>query len=203
MRFRVPLLNGFASVREIVCRIDQCDMRKGLRKVSEHPSRTRIVLFRQEAHIVAQRQQIFEKLSRLIPAPKQNKVVSVPEAAGQEHAFAASDAVNCCARIVAADQAARRKLFPDGLDGRCDSWIAGRQEADQRHEKSRGIECARAVALDKSADLRSEPLPANLPVNLPPDVSPALDWPFKLKASGHFDSAIKGHPRHHLRGGEM
>ena len=53
--------SSFSASAEIVSTVDECEMRECLRKIPQLPVFFSIVLFRQEADIVAQRQEVLEK----------------------------------------------------------------------------------------------------------------------------------------------
>jgi hypothetical protein len=85
-RFR-PLLCGSLLPTQIERAIDQADVTIGLRKVAQHAAGRGIDLFREQAHVIATRQQTGEQLARLLIAALQDVIVDQPEAARQESSF--------------------------------------------------------------------------------------------------------------------
>ena len=73
-----------AGADEIVRRIDQGQMRQSLGKIPQLSFRRRIVLFRQQTNVVAQREKSFKQFPRFVIATQQDVIVSEPERAGQE-----------------------------------------------------------------------------------------------------------------------
>ena len=65
-------------------RSDQCKVRERLREIAKLPLRRRIVFFREQANIVAQREQTFEKGARFGIPMLQLVIVGKPEAAREE-----------------------------------------------------------------------------------------------------------------------
>ena len=68
-------------------------MRKHLREVTDHAAGAGVVFFREEADIVTQRQQVLEELPCLFVSTEQDKIIGVPEAAGEKGAFPALEAI--------------------------------------------------------------------------------------------------------------
>ena len=64
---------------KVMSRIDQRDMRKGLREIAQHAPGNGIVFLGQEADIVAEREKKLEELHRLIAPSEHDEVVRVPE----------------------------------------------------------------------------------------------------------------------------
>src|SRR5262245_47375371 len=67
-RLASALCRGPSRGQQIVPRVDDADVRKGLRKVAELPLGARVVFFRQEAEVVPERQQSLKKILRLVVA---------------------------------------------------------------------------------------------------------------------------------------
>src|SRR5690606_4244589 len=79
-----PLQCRSMSTRQIERRVDEADVRERLRKVAGKPLLRGIVPLRQQAHIVANRQQSLEHARRVVMAAEQLETVHEPEAAQQE-----------------------------------------------------------------------------------------------------------------------
>jgi len=90
-----PVLVGEALglAEKADCRVDQAHMGKGLGEVADEPCCDRVVLLGQETEIVPERQQPLEQLLRLLLAAGVGVVVGELEAAGEECALAAGQAV--------------------------------------------------------------------------------------------------------------
>jgi hypothetical protein len=76
-----------------------------LRKVSDLPIRVRVVLLREEANIVPERQQALEQGTCLRVAVLQRAAVSEPKAAEKEDAFSRLQTVDLCAGAITPHQA--------------------------------------------------------------------------------------------------
>jgi hypothetical protein len=108
-----PLVSGFLGEKEIVCRIDQSDVRKRLWEVADEPLRPRVVFLRQETDVVAEPNQSLEDPARLIGATKHQKVVSEPKATSEEGALADRQAVSATAGVVAHDETVDHEIAFD------------------------------------------------------------------------------------------
>src|SRR5882724_582520 len=79
------LLDGLGFLREVHRRVDERDVRESLREVAEVAARARIVLLREQTHVVGEAAQPLEEAARLVAAPEHDEAVGQPEAAGEEH----------------------------------------------------------------------------------------------------------------------
>src|SRR5262245_12283694 len=82
------------DIVQVRSRSDKSEMRKRLWEVSHLPPRLRIVLFREQADIVAKRQQVFKQGARFRVAVLQRVVVGEPKTAGKEDTFSRRETVN-------------------------------------------------------------------------------------------------------------
>src|SRR5258705_6940749 len=82
-----PLFGRASTAGQIEGRIDQGDMRKRLWKIPDLTPGAWVVFLRQQAEIVGEPQQPFEKAARLGGSVLQNVIVGKPEAAGQKRPF--------------------------------------------------------------------------------------------------------------------
>src|SRR5881227_3341795 len=85
---RRATMDSTIRAHQIMRGVDQREMRKGLRKVTQLSSGGGIVFFSQKAHIIAQGEKPFEQFACFVHAALQDIVVGKPEAACQEHALA-------------------------------------------------------------------------------------------------------------------
>ncbi len=90
---------------KVVGAVDQPDVGERLREVAELAAPHRVVLLGQQAHVVAQREQVARTARRPRPSAQQREVVDQPERAGEERALARRQAVDRLLRAVALDQA--------------------------------------------------------------------------------------------------
>src|SRR3954467_1099685 len=95
------LLERLLFLAEVQGGVDEGHVREGLREVAEEAARRGIVFLGEEAHIVGEAKQPLEQLAGFAGAPWQAEVVGEPEAAREEHAFAARQAVEALVREVA------------------------------------------------------------------------------------------------------
>jgi hypothetical protein len=102
---------------QVQSRSDERKMRKRLREVSDLPLCSRIVLFREQADIVAKRQQALEQGARFRIAVLQRVVVGKPETAGKEDTFSRRETVNACLGSVPQHKAIDHELSLDRRDG--------------------------------------------------------------------------------------
>src|SRR5579863_9295822 len=78
------MFRGTFGRHEIVRSIDQRDMSKGLREISQLAAKNGIVFFGEQADVVAHIQQTSEQVARLLSAAGQRIVIGEPEGARQE-----------------------------------------------------------------------------------------------------------------------
>src|ERR1700735_942760 len=81
------MFGGTFSRNKIVRRVDERDMGKCLRKISELAAKNGIVLLGQQADVIAQIEQTQEKLPRLLMTTRDCIVVREPERARQERSL--------------------------------------------------------------------------------------------------------------------
>src|SRR6266545_4607177 len=98
------------DIVQVHSRSNESQMRERLREVSDLPPRLRIVLFREQADIVAKRQQLFKQGARFRVAVLQRVVVGKPETAGKEDTFSRRETVNACLGSVAQHKAIDHEL---------------------------------------------------------------------------------------------
>src|SRR4051794_25114465 len=91
---RRPLLMWAVVVRQVVRRVDETDVREGLREVAQLPPRRRVVLLGEQAEIVRDAEQFLEQRARFVVSLEHQQRVDEPERARQEDAFAADEAVD-------------------------------------------------------------------------------------------------------------
>src|ERR1035441_4927672 len=75
------------SALQIEGRSDQRNIREGLGKVADQPSALDVVLFREQAQVVAQREQACKQLPGILHAADGFEGADHPEAAGQKSAL--------------------------------------------------------------------------------------------------------------------
>src|SRR5262249_38062964 len=75
------MLRRSAALGQVARRVDQRDVREGLREIAQQPPGRRVVLLRQQAHVVAQAKETLEDLPCLRGPPLQREVVGEPERA--------------------------------------------------------------------------------------------------------------------------
>ena len=110
-----------------------------LRKIPDHAPDPRIVFLGQQTDIVAQSKEMLEEFFCLLTPSKQDEVIRVPKAAGQESAFAALKPILPGVRVIAKHQTISHETAPDDLDRGTNTRIGRRQEAHQRDKQGAGI----------------------------------------------------------------
>ena len=98
-------------------RIDQRDMGKGLRKISELTTQDGIVFLGQQANVVAQIEQTQEQIARLLSAAGKGIVVGKPERARQKRPLTRREAVDASLRRVPEHEAFVDKFPLDRSNG--------------------------------------------------------------------------------------
>jgi hypothetical protein len=81
------MLGWPVCTRQVMRRIDQRDMREGLREIADLPAGSRVVFLRQQSKIVAQIEKPLEHPPRVGIPPLQDIIVGEPEAASKERSF--------------------------------------------------------------------------------------------------------------------
>src|SRR5215471_16289557 len=146
----LPALLRGADIVQAHGGTDESEMRECLREVAELPPGTRIVFFREQPHIVAQREQALEQRECFGLAVLQLVNVGKPEAAREKDTLSRRQAINVRPGSIAQHQAVDHELLLDGRDGAAHAWIVHRQEAKERDEQQARIEIATAEALRES-----------------------------------------------------
>src|SRR5271156_3650650 len=88
------MFGGTFSRHKIVRRVDERDVRKRLRKISELAVKNGIVLLRKQAYVVAQIKQTQEEFPRLLVTARDRVVVRQPKRARQERSLTRRQAVD-------------------------------------------------------------------------------------------------------------
>src|SRR4051794_34753730 len=129
---------------------------KRLWEVADESVRPRIVLLREQSHIVAQAEQAFEEPACVVEPVHEHVGVSQPKTTCQECALATGQAIVAGLRIVSEQKPVDEQAILDRRDRATDTRIARRQEPDRREEQETRIEFLRTVRLDEAADLPIE-----------------------------------------------
>src|SRR5262249_17223125 len=151
---------------------DESEMRECLREVAKLPPGTRIVLFREQADIVAQGEQALEQGVCFGVAMLQPVIVGKPEAAREKHAFSRRQAVNVCLGSITQHKAVDHEFPLNCRYSARHPWILGRQKANERDQQQTRIELAAAEALRESVALAVEPQLADRRVHAVAEFSP-------------------------------
>src|SRR5205814_8311054 len=175
-----PLMHRLSPVHllraaEIECRVDESDMRECLRKIAKLAFRSRIILFREKADVVAQGKQSHEQFPRIVVAPLEDVVVCQPEAAGEEGALATGQTVIGLFTVIAQHEAIDEQSFLDLFDSATHARIARWEESNNGNQQGAGVKQLGAIGLDERAELIVEALLAYLVVNLFAQRSPPID----------------------------
>src|SRR5690606_28101121 len=182
--------------------VHQTDVTERLRDVAELPFAHRVVLLRQQAHVVGEPQQPLEQLPGLARPAGHVQGVREPERAHQEGGLVAGQPVDRGRRRrrVPAQQPVPPEVRADRLDGAEHPRVVGRQETHPRDEQQGRVELARAVGLGEGVPLGVDALLAPLPVHLVAQLAPAVEVavePRVVLQGAH--RPVGGHPHHDLR----
>ncbi len=175
-------------------------MTERLREVADHAPQPRVVLFRQQPHVVTQGQQPFEQLLGLAHPPRQRVVVGEPEGAGQEGALTSGQPVHgtVLGGRVAQYEAVLHELTFDGAHRADDPRIRRGQEADQRHVQQGGVQLGGAVELREGVAVGVEAPDADLVVDLGSQRRPAVQRAGQARLGDALDRPVGRHPGHDL-----
>ena len=80
----VLLFRNLPATINRACRIDERNMRQGLRKVAQESALFRIVFFRQQSNVIAKSQKLLIPASAFGSAARHSEILDVPETARQE-----------------------------------------------------------------------------------------------------------------------
>src|SRR5262249_36339960 len=127
-------------------------MGEPLREVADLPACDGVVLFREEAQMIPDREQPFEQLFRFGLSSLEGVVVREPEAASQERTLIAWKTIQPEFRGISPNEAAAHEVGFDGVARRHHSGIAGRQETHVRYRQHARVECVGTVRLGESTD---------------------------------------------------
>src|SRR3954452_24190418 len=98
------MLGWSISPCQVMRRIDQSDVRKRLRKITDLPAGSRVIFFRQKPDIIAQLEEPLEHPPRVVIPALQNVVVGEPKTASEEGTFVSGQAVDRALRIITSDK---------------------------------------------------------------------------------------------------
>src|ERR1043166_1083849 len=131
-------------------------MREGLREIPKQAPFHGIVFFREQPHIVADRQQPLEQPARLRAAPHPPIGVGEPEGAREKDAFARRETVPRLARagLVSLEKTLPHQTSLDRLDRAAHAVIVRRKESHEGNEEKACVDLARAVVLRERPALR-------------------------------------------------
>src|SRR5580700_1990296 len=111
------MFGGTFSRNKIVRRVDERDMGKCLRKISELAAKNGIVFLGQQADVVAQIEQTQEEFARLPMTARDGVVVCEPERARQERSLTRRQAVDTGLRWIPEHEAAVHQFPLDSAHG--------------------------------------------------------------------------------------
>ena len=143
-------------------------MREGLREIAEQAFGAGVVLFRKQANVVPQTQQMFEQATRLGDTANHGVGVREPEAARQERALALRETIIGRSGIVSPQEPVTEQPSLDRGHRPNESRVGGRQKTDGRKQKQARVEFLCSVRLNEAADSGVEAADANLVVQLIP-----------------------------------
>ena len=104
-------------------------MRERLREVADEALEARVVLLREQAEVVAEREQALEHLARLVELAEQDEVVHEPEGAEEERALSRRqpvDVLDLLVVAVALHEPVDEQLPADGLERAAHARVVGR-----------------------------------------------------------------------------
>src|SRR6476646_1163064 len=116
-------------------------MRERLGKIPEKLSGSRVDLFREEAQVVAVREQPFEELARALRLAAARKALDEPERADEKRAFVTADAVHAVGHV-AAHESVRGELLRDELGRGPHTRVVEVGKADDRDQEVRRVRSA-------------------------------------------------------------
>ena len=114
---------------------DECKVRKALREVSDQPPPRRIILLGQETQWSAKIQEAFHELLCLVDTAAKGIVVGEPEAARQEGAFGAGEAIDIMLRGITQYKTVVEQRSFDGRYRALHARIICREKAHVRDEQ--------------------------------------------------------------------
>src|SRR5215510_5304872 len=183
---------------QIQGRSDESKVRKRLRKIADLPLRLRIVFFRQQADIVANRQQALEQGGRFGVAVLQRVIVGKPKAAREKYPFSRSQTINAGLGSITKYEPVDRELLLDSRNGAAHAWIFRRQEADERHQQQTRIELAASEALREGVAAAVESKLTNRRVHVVANSSPPFQRRHQFETLRIPHRAIQSNPCHDL-----
>lgn len=157
----------------------------------------------EQANVVAQGQEPFEKFGGLCAAAGAQESVDEPEGAGEKDALGAGQTVVAVFGSVAQHETVCGQVALDGVDGTQDAGVVRREEADSGDQEQAGIECGAAVGLHERVHPRVEAVLHDVPVDGVPQVFPPLCRSGEAELSGSLDHPVHGDPGHDFGVDEM
>ena len=163
-------------------RVDQRQVREGLREVAEVPAAARVDLFRVELQRARVRKQLLAQLPRPVELADLAQRRDEPERADRERALLPLKPVVGLLGAVAKHHSVDRQLVGDREHRGSHARVLGRKEANERDQQHRGVQRLRPVVLDEDAAL-VDPVLADVGLDLIGDRLPAAGEVARRRAS--------------------
>ena len=110
-------------------------MAERLREIAHLPLCSRIILLGQEPNVIPKRENPLEHRTRIRSSARQDEIVGIPKAAGDEGSLARRQPVFRLARVVAEHQIIEHQTPLDRGKRAGYARVIDRQKTDQRHEQ--------------------------------------------------------------------
>src|SRR5215471_3787110 len=165
---------------------------------AELPPRLRIIFFREQADIVAQRKKALEQCACFGVAMLQLIIIGKPESAREKDAFSGRQAINVRLCSITQHKAVDHELPLDRRDGAAHPWIVCRQKADEGDQQEARVELAVAKALRKGVALAVISKFTKRRMHAVADLPPGFQRGQEVEPLGIAHRAIHGYPRHDL-----
>jgi hypothetical protein len=131
--FGSALLSWPNLATEVKRAINDADVTVSLWKIAQHSAVEGIKFLRQQANVIAARDQTVKQSTRVRITTLQDVIVDEPKTADQKCSFAAWQAVNCLCRFVTQNEfIVDEELLLDGLKRSLNAGISGWQKPHDR-----------------------------------------------------------------------
>ena len=178
-------------------RLDQREVREGLREVAQVAARAGVELLGVEAERRRDAEQPLHQVAGTLPVADDRERRHQPERADQEAPLLAGEAVVGLAGPVAEDEAVLRQVVGDGLDRLAQRLVAGGQEAEDRGQQRRRVERIGVVVLAEHAV--ADAVLEDVRPDLVGGAAPGLAQPRVAGDLGELGRAVERDPAHQLR----
>src|ERR1039457_989967 len=189
-------MRGAGVAQQVSRGVDQRQMSKRLRKITQLPFCGWIVFLCKQADVIPQRQKPVEQFERVIVSVVQDIVVRQPEAASQEGALSRRETVGLLVCVISQHKSIANEIALNSCQCTAHTRVVRWQEAYHWDQQETGIERRDAKGLHERILFGIEAFVADLLVNRIANGTPMIEGPLQSILFNRSYCAVEGDPRH-------